>query len=157
MTGEEDLGRLLAGMRPRLREGRHVFATVTGERPALRPVVTVIEDEGTTLVLRADDAAAAGLDGAFPCAWITLEVVSSLAAVGFLAAVTTALAGAGIGVNPVAGFHHDHLFVPWEQRDRALEVLQELSAPPPAPPTGPPPASPPTPRPSSSSTGRLAD
>lgn len=44
------------------------------------------------------------LDGAFPCARITLRVHSALDAVGFLAAITRALADAGIGTNPVAGF-----------------------------------------------------
>ena len=53
-----------------------------------------------------------GLGGVFPCRLITLEVHSALDAVGFLAAVTARLAAEGIGVNPVAGFHHDHLFVP---------------------------------------------
>jgi hypothetical protein len=54
-------------------------------------------------------------------------VRSSLAAVGFLAAVTRALAGAGISANPVSGFHHDHLFVPWDRREEALAVLEALT------------------------------
>jgi hypothetical protein len=41
--------------------------------------------------------------------------------------VSGALAEAGIACNVVAGFHHDHLFVPWERREEALELLQRLS------------------------------
>ena len=109
-TGATDLAALLAGMTPRLRPGRYVFATVPDGVAVPGAVVTVAEDEGVTVVV--PSSAADGLDAEYPCAWITLEVRSSLAAVGFLAAVTRALAGAGISANPVSGFHHDHLFVP---------------------------------------------
>jgi hypothetical protein len=44
------------------------------------------------------------------------------------AAVAGALAERGIACNVVAGFHHDHLFVPWGRRDEALVLLQRLSA-----------------------------
>jgi hypothetical protein len=43
---------------------------------------------------------------------ITLNVYSSLEAVGFIAAVGAKLNK--IGVNPVSGFFHDHCFVPVE-------------------------------------------
>jgi len=48
--------------------------------------------------------------------------------VGLTAAVAGALAEAGIACNVVAGFHHDHLFVPWERREDALAILSDLSA-----------------------------
>jgi hypothetical protein len=41
--------------------------------------------------------------------------------------VSGALAGAGIACNVVAGYHHDHLFVPWERREEALAILQRLA------------------------------
>jgi uncharacterized protein len=44
-----------------------------------------------------------------------------------LAAMSGALGGAGIACNIVAGFHHDHLFVPWERRDEALVILKRLA------------------------------
>lgn len=126
MSPETDLGALLAGMTSRLRPGRYVFATVPDAGSVPGAVVTVAEDEGATVVVPA--SAAEGLDGEYPCAWITLEVRSSLAAVGFLAAVARALADAGISANPVSGFHHDHLFVPWDRRDEALAVLERAAA-----------------------------
>ena len=59
---------------------------------------------------------------------ITLEVASSLEAIGFLAAITAALARAGIAVNPVSAFHHDHLFVPEGHADEAMAILRAMAA-----------------------------
>ena len=59
---------------------------------------------------------------------ITLEVHSSLEAVGFLAAITARLAAAGIGVNPVSACFHDHLFVPAERAEDAMSILEGLAA-----------------------------
>ena len=58
---------------------------------------------------------------------ITLNVHSSLDAVGFLAAITTRLATAGMGVNPVSGYFHDHLFVPADRADEAMAILEALA------------------------------
>ncbi|TIW02257.1 MAG: ACT domain-containing protein, partial [Mesorhizobium sp.] len=56
------------------------------------------------------------------------DVHSSLEAVGFLAAITTRLAAAGMGVNPVSAFYHDHMFVPAERAEEALAILRALAA-----------------------------
>ena len=55
------------------------------------------------------------------------DVHSALEAVGFIARVATALADAGMGVNPVAGFYHDHLFVPEDRAEDAMTVLEGLA------------------------------
>jgi hypothetical protein len=54
-------------------------------------------------------------------------VHSSLEAVGFLAAITARLAKAGMGVNPVSAFFHDHLFVPAERAGEAMAMLEALA------------------------------
>lgn len=131
MSGGTDLAALLAGMRPVLRPGVFVFATVPHgqELPAgLDPLMVFAEEEGRTLILRAQDAAAAGIPSEFPSRMITLQVHSSLDAVGFLAAITRALAAEGMGVNPVAGFFHDHLFVPESRAEDAMRVLEGMAA-----------------------------
>jgi hypothetical protein len=64
-----------------------------------------------------------------PFARITLTVHSALEGVGLTAAVSGALAEQGIACNVVAGFHHDHLFVPWERREEALGVLRKVARP----------------------------
>jgi hypothetical protein len=131
MAGETDLGTLLACMTPRLKEGVYVFASLppgTAVPPSVDPVMTFCETEGTTLVLEESDAGRAGIEATFRSRMITLEIHSSLDAVGFLAAITTRLAAAGMGVNPVSAFYHDHLFVPAERAAEAVEALERLAA-----------------------------
>ncbi len=55
--------------------------------------------------------------------WITLRVHSALEAVGLTAAFSAALSREGISANVVAGYFHDHLFVPEDRRDDAMRVL----------------------------------
>lgn len=128
MTAETDLTALLRSMDPELRYGQYVFVTVPhGEpRPEVDILASVHEPEGWSFLLRRDDADAAGLAYDYIAAWITLKVYSSLAAVGLTAAVSTALAEAGLSCNVVAGYHHDHLLVPHEDADRALRILRPL-------------------------------
>lgn len=130
MTGETDLKTLLASMTPELLAGTYVFATLPPDVPqpeGLEPVMVFREREGTTLILREEDAKAAGLNAMFRCRMVTLNIHSSLEAVGFLAAITTRLAAAGMGVNPVSAFYHDHLFVPADRAEEALELLRQLA------------------------------
>ncbi|MET0863246.1 MAG: ACT domain-containing protein [Nakamurella sp.] len=125
-----DLPVLLASMRPELHDGEFEFCTLPAGLavPAgLHPVVTVAETEGTTIVLPVDEAMAAGFAETFRCAWITLTVTSALTAVGLTAAVAAALSQDGIACNVVAGFHHDHLFVPTSAAHAAVAALEALA------------------------------
>jgi hypothetical protein len=122
-------------MKPEMHDGVFVFCSVPLDReiPAtLQPVHIFREREGTTLVVRREEAESAGLSGQFASRLITLTVHSSLEAVGFLAAITGRLAQAGISVNAVSAYYHDHLFVPDHRADEALHLLQEMSKPNPA-------------------------
>ncbi|MFE2874255.1 ACT domain-containing protein [Streptomyces roseus] len=130
MSGESDLRKLLSGMRPELHEGHYVFCTVPGATapPAgTVPVATVLEAEGLTLVLRREEADAAGLGYDYTAAWITLRVHSALDAVGLTGAFAAELAAHGLSCNVIAGHHHDHLFVPAERAAEAVAVLEELA------------------------------
>jgi hypothetical protein len=70
------------------------------------------------------DAHALSYDGIFRR--ITLQVHSSLSAVGLTAAVSGQLAKAGISANVIAASHHDHIFVPSADTDRAMLALAAL-------------------------------
>lgn len=69
-----------------------------------------------------------GRGGEDMAAWITLRVHSALDAVGLTAAVSLALTDAGLSCNVVAGFHHDHVFVPYDRAAQAVDVLKALAA-----------------------------
>lgn len=81
------------------------------------------ESEGPCAILPAP----AANDGAVRFARITLALPSNLEAVGLTAAVATTLASSGIACNIVAGLMHDHLLVPWKQREEALVLLEKMS------------------------------
>jgi hypothetical protein len=127
-SGERDLGRLLASMRPELREGAFVFTTAGSLPDGADPVVTVREPEGVTLVLARDEADRLGLSYAYVAAMVTLQVHSALDAVGLTAAVARELTEHGISCNVVAGYFHDHLFVPHERGEDVVALLEALAA-----------------------------
>ncbi|ERI50446.1 acetyltransferase [Pseudomonas sp. EGD-AK9] len=130
MSGETNLARLLQSMTPHLNPGQYVFCCVAADRDcsALQPLASMREGEGLSLVLPREVADAHGLSYDYVAAWITLEVHSSLAAVGLTASFSAALAQAGISCNVIAGVHHDHLFVPLERAEKALSTLHALAA-----------------------------
>ncbi|MEU0000600.1 ACT domain-containing protein [Streptomyces microflavus] len=128
MSGERDLRKLLSGMRPELNPGRYVFTTVdSGLPPGLTPVVTVAEREGMTVVARKEEADAAGLAYEYVAGWITLRVHSALEAVGLTAAISRELASVGLSCNVIAGYYHDHLFVPYGRVQEAVSLLEGLA------------------------------
>jgi hypothetical protein len=126
-AGERDLKRLLQGLEPRLEKGEWVFVTVDVVPDKITPLATFRETEGLSVLVRRDEADAAGLPYDFIGAWISLTVHSALDGVGLTAAVAAQLATAGISCNVVAARHHDHLFVPHEQAERALGLIEQLS------------------------------
>lgn len=120
------LSDMLAGMQPVLRDHFYRFVPHGPNDDFIDLLGAMFafirEDEGATLVVEAKE----GQPGPhFAC--ITLQVHSDLEGVGLTAAVSTALADAGIACNVIAGFHHDHLFVPWDRRDKALATLKAIS------------------------------
>jgi hypothetical protein len=130
--GETDLDRLLTSLQPVLQPGTYAFCTLppgTAVGPELEPLGTFREAEGLTVILSVEAAERQGLRYQARWAQITLPVHSSLEAVGLIAAVASRLAAAGIACNPVAGFYHDHLFVPEARREEALAVLLGQSSP----------------------------
>ena len=125
-----DLDELLSAMQPVLNGGVYVYCVIPHEADAtgMNAIATFRETEGTTIILEEAVAAAHRLTPLFRAAWITLTVNSDLHAVGLTAAVAAALADAGISCNVVAAAHHDHLFVPADRADAAMQVLRCLQA-----------------------------
>lgn len=126
-----DLDAMIAQLEPLLDETLYRFVLVT---PDIAPqalggaLATIREREGVTAIVPtylANELGAAGPD----FARITLQVHSDLEGIGLTAVVSTSLAKANIACNVVAAYHHDHIFVPAAEAERALEVLEKLQHP----------------------------
>ena len=126
MAGTKALDQLLAGMEPVLYSGDYGFATVAAVPAGLRPFAVIAEDEGLTLVALTADLAAAGVAHQGGWARISLTVHSDLSAVGLTAAIATALTGAGISANVIAGYFHDHFFVQASRAEAAMAAMDGL-------------------------------
>ncbi len=138
-SGETHLDTLIRSMEPVLHDDVFVFCTVPDKQGsssltssdahllALNPVMLFKEVEGITLIVTKEAAIAEGMGYEFPARMITLNIHSALDAVGFLARITQRLAALDMGVNPVSGFYHDHLFVPVDKADTAMSELHQMS------------------------------
>ncbi|WP_337190829.1 ACT domain-containing protein [Qipengyuania oceanensis] len=121
---------MIAAMQPRLDQVQWRFVLVTPDTaPHLLggAIGTFREDEGVTAIVPSALADDLGIEGP-DFARITLMVHSDLEGVGLTAAVSGALAQAGIACNMVAAFHHDHAFVPAARGGDALTILTEVAA-----------------------------
>lgn len=128
--GELSLAKLLATLTTVLHDPTYVFVTLpaTAALPPLSELQLFFrESEGFTLIMTRDLAVAHGYKYEYECKMITLNVHSSLEAVGFMAAVATRLAAEGISVNPVSGFYHDHIYVPVGREQDTIRLLEDLA------------------------------
>lgn len=130
MFGEINLDVLISSMDAELHESIYVFCTVNSEiidMVTYNPWAIIHEKEGITLIVLEKIAKENNwtYEGQFKC--ITLNVHSSLAAVGLTAAIASELAKNDISANVVAGYYHDHIFVQENVANKALEILKELS------------------------------
>lgn len=129
MSGEVDLQRLLANMRPVLAPDAYIFISVSQAALASYDLseidVMVRESEGVTLILPAKLADKYAVEPVPAFARITLQVHSSLEAVGLTAAISARLTAANITANVVAGYYHDHIYVAEQDGRRAVEILSE--------------------------------
>ena len=128
MAGKTELTQLLDEMEPVLHSGEYVFVSINDAAPLnLNEVIASFrEEEGTTWIVEKQKADALQLDYDYVASWITLNVHSSLEAVGLTAAVSTALAQEGIPCNVVAAYYHDHIFVAQPEAKAAMQVLTHL-------------------------------
>ena len=122
-----DLCQLVQKMQPRLHSGIYVFCTLQSDAAIPKGAICwFAETEGISVILPIETVEQHVLTIGFQAEWITLDVQSDLAAVGLTATVSGVLAKAGISCNVVAGYHHDHLFVPKGSGEVAVGLLREL-------------------------------
>lgn len=124
LKGEKELNKLLKSINPVLDSREFVFCNINeSDFQKTNANCWFKEKEGITLILEKSEAEKNNLKFIYPCKMITLTVHSNLNAVGFLAAVAAKLAEHQISVNVVSAFYHDHLFVPDEKAEQAMQIL----------------------------------
>ena len=130
MNGETNLSVLIKNMQPILQEGDFVFCMVENVKDLDMPEILFYfrEKEGITIVVRKEYADLKRLLYNYISSWITLNIHSSLEAVGLTAAFSSALSKEGISCNVVAAYHHDHIFVAKTDESKTLKALKELSS-----------------------------
>ena len=125
-SGETDLDHLIKNMQPILEDEDVVFCSLS---PALAEEYVVlcqgyyIEREGITVIIGKHLADLNELTYDLLFKRITLNVHSSLTAVGFLARITEVLAAQGFSVNVISAYYHDHLYLQSDQAQAALDTL----------------------------------
>ncbi|MEM8776383.1 MAG: ACT domain-containing protein [Pseudomonadota bacterium] len=128
----KDTQAMIAGMAPVLDADTWNFCTTKDQALADKTMPLALaffdEDEGKSFILLSQIAKDFGFECELPMARITLSVHSALDGVGLTAAVAGLLAEHAIPCNMVAAFHHDHVFVPAEQAERAMALLKGLAA-----------------------------
>ena len=119
---------MAASIHAKLHQGIYVFATVTDLSliPRSLTIMEFQEAEGTSLILKKEDADRLDLTYDYEAAWITIDNVTQLDEVGLTAKFSTALADADISCNVIAGFYHDHVFVDHKSGKKAEQILSKL-------------------------------
>ena len=129
---EKDIKALLRNMTPVLNPGEYVFLCIEEEPlsqlSAHEILMTFQEEEGKTVIITKAEADRLELSYQVVMSHLTMKVYSDLEATGFTAAMSRALTDHDIPCNVVAGFHHDHIFVPVGMKDEAMLALRGLSS-----------------------------
>jgi len=130
MPGIKDLEILLSNIEPVLDERDFVFCSFPlfdwDKIRELNPIGFFQEKEGMTFILNQKDAINKDIDYQSVYRLITFNVHSSLDAVGLTAAFSAKLTEKNISANVVAAYYHDHIFVPKERAEQALNAILEL-------------------------------
>jgi hypothetical protein len=127
MSGQTNLSTVLSSLQISCDDVQYGFATVKDGLSLPKEIIgTFHEAEGETVIASVEELNHNRIPHEGPYAKLTIEVHTSLALVGLTAVLATKLAEAGISANVVAAFYHDHIFVQFNAREKAIEVLNQL-------------------------------
>jgi len=130
MSGIKELDLLLSTLEPVLDERDFVFCSFPDfqweQINVWEPICLFQEKEGTTLIITKEKAIEKRVNTDSLYRLISLNVHSSLDAVGLTAAISAKLTEKNISANVVAAYYHDHIFVPKDKAEQALIAILEL-------------------------------
>ena len=115
-------------LKPKLNKGEYVFV-LTDNIHGLNEediLCSFKEDGKYSLILKKEFANKYGMSYDFIAAWISLELYSSLDSVGLTSMFSKALSDNNISCNVIAGYHHDHIFVNYKDKELAFDILNKL-------------------------------
>jgi len=128
MSGLTDLKDTLDSLKVSCDDVEYGFASIPDDSGISRnKVLATFQENGRLAVIAPKeclDDKEIGNEG--PYAKLTIDVHTSLELVGLTAVMATKLAKNGISANVVAAFYHDHVFVQYNLRQKAIELLESL-------------------------------
>ncbi len=119
---------LLSNLNPKLdkRTFAYVFRSAPLDGLGKHSFAIIQEDEGLTYIVESQIADQFNQNYHLLYCKITLQVDSPLTAVGLTFMVSSELAKLEIPCNLIAGFNHDHIFVPTSDAKQAHQCLMQL-------------------------------
>ena len=111
-----------------LNKGEYVFCSIIDiNKISMNNIICSFkESEGYSIIISKEEAIKNNLPFYFVSAWITLEIDSTLDSVGLTSSFSRELTNAGISCNVIAAYHHDHIFVPYKKRLKAVKILSDM-------------------------------
>ena len=111
-----------------LNKGEYVFCSIIDiNQISINNIISSFkESEGYSIIISREEAIKNNLPFYFISAWITLDIESTPDSVGLTSSFSKKLKKAGISCNVVAGYHHDHIFVPYQERLKAMKILSDM-------------------------------
>ena len=111
-----------------LNKGEYVFCSITDiNKISIDNIISSFkESEGYSIIISKEEAIKNNLPFYFVSAWITLDIESTLDSVGLTSVFSKKLKKAGISCNVVAAYHHDHIFVPYPEKLKAIKIPSDM-------------------------------
>src|SRR5665213_1409247 len=130
MSGITDLKETLDSIKVICDNIEYGFASLEDESIIDRDKVlaTLHEDGRLAVIAPLPYLKEKGIDAEGPYAKLTIDVHTSLELVGLTAIMATKLSENGISANVVAAFYHDHVFVQYNLKDKAIQLLESLKS-----------------------------
>lgn len=128
MSGLTDLKDTLDSLKVSCDEIEYGFASIPDDSVISRDkVLATFQENGRLAVIAPKEYLdSKEIENEGPYAKLTIDVHTSLELVGLTAVMATKLAKNGISANVVAAFYHDHVFVQYNLRQRAIELLESM-------------------------------